>query len=114
MTWLLQDSPWQLVVSMSVMLIFIAASAAIVPAVYAELFPTSIRTIGVGVPYSICVALFGGTAPYLNSWLSAIAGPNAFAFYTVALLLVSVAFIFTIPETKGKDLREEPVAVPVR
>ncbi len=114
MTWLLQDSPWQLVVSMSVMLIFIAASAAIVPAVYAELFPTSIRTIGVGVPYSICVALFGGTAPYLNSWLTANAGPNAFAFYTVTLLLVSVAFIFTIPETKGKDLREEPVAVPVR
>ena len=52
---------------MSVMLIFIAASAAIVPAVYAELFPTSIRTIGVGVPYSICVAVFGGTAPYLQT-----------------------------------------------
>ena len=50
MTWLLKDSAWQLAVSMSVMLIFIAASAAIVPAVYAELFPTSIRTIGVGVP----------------------------------------------------------------
>lgn len=63
MTWLLKDSPWQLAVTMSVMLFFIAASAAIVPAVYAELFPTRIRTVGVGVPYSICVAVFGGTAP---------------------------------------------------
>ena len=63
MTWLLKDSPWQLAVTMSVMLFFIAGSAAIVPAVYAELFPTKIRTVGVGVPYSICVAAFGGTAP---------------------------------------------------
>ncbi|MBT2553407.1 MFS transporter [Arthrobacter sp. ISL-5] len=105
MTWLLKDSAWQLAVSMSVMLIFIAASAAIVPAVYAELFPTSIRTVGVGVPYSICVALFGGTAPYLQQWLgTTLQLPNLFNVYAVALLAVSAAFVFTIPETKGKDL----------
>ena len=105
MTWLLKDSAWQLAVSMSVMLIFIAASAAIVPAVYAELFPTSIRTVGVGVPYSICVALFGGTAPYLQQWLgTTLQLPNLFNVYAVALLAVSAVFIFTIPETKGKDL----------
>jgi MHS family alpha-ketoglutarate permease-like MFS transporter len=106
MTWLLKDSPWQLVVSMSVMLIFIAASAGIMPALYAELFPTRIRIVGVGVPYSICVAIFRGTAPYLNVWLTTEVGPNAFAFYTVALLTVSILFIFTLPETKGKDLHE--------
>jgi MHS family alpha-ketoglutarate permease-like MFS transporter len=106
MTWLLKDSAWQLAVSMSVMLIFIAASAAIVPAVYAELFPTSIRTVGVGVPYSICVALFGGTAPYLQQWLgTTLQMPSLFNVYAVVLLLISVVFIFTIPETKGKDLR---------
>ncbi|WP_427128945.1 MFS transporter [Pseudarthrobacter sp. S9] len=105
MTWLLKDSAWQLAVSMSVMLVFIAASAAIVPAVYAELFPTSIRTVGVGVPYSICVAVFGGTAPYLQQWLKNINMAQAFNLYAVALLAISVLFIFTIPETKGKDLR---------
>ncbi|MDQ0767528.1 MHS family alpha-ketoglutarate permease-like MFS transporter [Pseudarthrobacter defluvii] len=105
MTWLLKDSAWQLAVSMSVMLVFIAASAAIVPAVYAELFPTSIRTVGVGVPYSICVALFGGTAPYLQQWLgSSLGAPQVFNVYAVLLLVVSAAFVFTIPETKGKDL----------
>ncbi|MEQ4520437.1 MFS transporter [Pseudarthrobacter sp. B907] len=105
MTALLKDSAWQLAVSMSVMLIFIAASAAIVPAVYAELFPTSIRTVGVGVPYSICVALFGGTAPYLQQWLgSSLQLPQLFNVYAVLLLAVSAAFVFTIPETKGKDL----------
>ncbi|NUT72866.1 MFS transporter [Pseudarthrobacter sp. C4D7] len=105
MTWLLKDSAWQLAVSMSVMLVFIAASAAIVPAVYAELFPTSIRTVGVGVPYSICVALFGGTAPYLQQWLgTSLGAPQVFNIYAVLLLVVSAAFVFTIPETKGKDL----------
>ncbi|MBG0739847.1 MFS transporter [Paeniglutamicibacter antarcticus] len=106
MTWLLKDQPWQLAVSMSVMLIFIAGSAAIVPAVYAELFPTSIRTVGVGVPYSICVAVFGGTAPYLQSWLGSIHLAQMFNFYAVALLLISAVFVFTIPETMGKDLNE--------
>ncbi|MET3922589.1 MFS transporter [Arthrobacter sp. UYEF20] len=105
MTWLLKDSAWQLAVSMSVMLIFIAASAAIVPAVFAELFPTSIRTVGVGVPYSICVAAFGGTAPYLQQWLKDINMAQAFNLYAVVLLVISILFIFSIPETKGKDLR---------
>jgi MFS transporter, MHS family, alpha-ketoglutarate permease len=104
MTWLLKDSPWQLAVSMSVMLIFIAGAAAIVPAVYAELFPTKIRTVGVGVPYSICVAAFGGTAPYLQSWLASIGQGSLFNVYAVILLLVGISFVFTIPETKGKDL----------
>lgn len=105
MTALLKDSAWQLAVSMSVMLIFIAASAAIVPAVYAELFPTSIRTVGVGVPYSICVAVFGGTAPYLQQWLgTTVQMPQLFNVYAVILLAISAAFVFTIPETKGKDL----------
>src|SRR5688500_14611753 len=105
MTWLLKDSAWQLAVGMSVMLIVIAASAGLVPAVYAELFPTSIRTVGVGVPYSICVALFGGTAPYLQQWLgTTLRMPDLFNVYAVVLLAVSAAFVFTLPETKGKDL----------
>jgi MFS transporter, MHS family, alpha-ketoglutarate permease len=104
MTWLLKDSPWQLAVSMSVMLFFIAGSAAIVPAVYAELFPTKIRTIGVGIPYSICVAVFGGTAPYLQTWLGTVGQASLFNVYAVVLLLIGIAFVFTIPETKGKDL----------
>ena len=42
--------------------LFLAACASIVPAVYAELFPTRIRTVGTAIPYALCVAIFGGTA----------------------------------------------------
>lgn len=102
----LQDSAIQLLVSMIVALIFIAASASILPAVFAEMFPTRIRTIGVGIPYSIAVALFGGTAPYLQAWMGENIGPQAFVSYTVVLLLVSAAVVLTMKETKGKDLLE--------
>jgi MHS family alpha-ketoglutarate permease-like MFS transporter len=112
MTWLLKDSPWQLAVSMSVMLFFIAGSAAIVPAVYAELFPTHIRAIGVGVPYSICVAAFGGTAPYLQTWMGDTFGRSAFTGYTLVLLIISAVVISRLPETRGRHLHEEAVDSP--
>jgi MHS family alpha-ketoglutarate permease-like MFS transporter len=107
MTWLLHDSAWQLAVSMSVMLFFIAAGAAIAPAAYAELFPAHIRTVGVGVPYSICVALFGGTAPYLQTlFTDVVKQPWMFNAYAVVLMVVSILVVMTLPETKGKDLSD--------
>ncbi|MDQ4502468.1 MFS transporter [Sinomonas sp. ASV322] len=105
MTWLLHDSLWQLFVSMSVMLIFIAAGAAIAPAAYAELFPAKVRTAGVGVPYAIAVAAFGGTAPYLQTlFTDVVKQPWMFNVYAVVMVLVSVAVVLSLPETKGKDL----------
>lgn len=104
---LLREQPWQLAASMSVMLLFLAACASIVPAVYAELFPTRIRTVGTAIPYALCVAIFGGTAPYLQAWLTSIGVSVLFSVYAVLLLLVSTAVIaFTLKETKGKDLTE--------
>ncbi|ALV39999.1 hypothetical protein AU252_01470 [Pseudarthrobacter sulfonivorans] len=45
------------------------SAGSILLAVFAKLFPTSIRTMGPAVPYAICVAVFGGTVPYLHAWL---------------------------------------------
>lgn len=106
-TWFVRDSAWQLGVAMAVMLVFIGALASIAPAVYPELFPTSVRTIGVAVPYSLCVAAFGGTAAYLQAgmgtWFGA-AGDNYFGIYTILLLLVSAATVVKLRETRGMDL----------
>lgn len=98
---------WQLFISMSVMLVFIAASASIVPAVYAELFPTAIRTVGVAIPYAICVAAFGGTAAFLQAGFAAwfgSAGAMAFSIYAIILLLISALTAYKLPESAGKDL----------
>lgn len=107
-TLIVRDSAVQLAAGMAIMLVFISASAAIVPATYAELFPTTIRTMGVAIPYAICVAAFGGTAAYLqagmNAWFGD-AGPTIFGVYTIVLLCIGLATVFTLRETKGIDLR---------
>ncbi len=43
--------------------IFVAGYTSINAIVKAELFPTNVRALGVGLPYAITVSIFGGTAP---------------------------------------------------
>lgn len=103
---LVQDQVWQLALSLTVAMIFIAPGAAILPAVYAEMFPTHVRTSGVAFPYAIVVAACGGSAPYLQTWLEKSGIGWAFLVYTVVLLLVSLLVASRMPETKGADLRQ--------
>jgi MFS transporter, MHS family, alpha-ketoglutarate permease len=108
---LIEDQAWQLAVAMSVALFFLAAIASIAPALFAELFPTHVRASGTAVPYSIAVALFGGTAPYLMTWLADRGTADLFIVYTIVMLAVSVVTIAITPESKGRSL-ETPVAEP--
>lgn len=101
----INDEPWRLFAAMSVALALVSASAAILPAVSAELFPTQIRTIGVAVPYSLAVALFGGTAPYLQTWLTENFSSAWFTGYVSVLLLVSASTLTSLPETRAIPLR---------
>jgi len=94
----------QLGIAMSIAMVFIGAGIAILPAAYAEMFPTRIRAVGLAVPYSIAVAAFGGTAPYLQTWVGSTLGRPAFTAYVVALLLVTAATVLTLREGRGRDL----------
>ena len=38
-------------------------------ALMSDIFPTRMRTTGLAVSYSFCVAIFGGFAPFINAWL---------------------------------------------
>lgn len=87
-------------------LVFMGATLSITPAVFSELFPTSVRTVGVAFPYAVAVAIFGGTAPYLQNWISTQYSVSLFSAYVCALLVVSAVVSYFLPETKGRDLRE--------
>ncbi|MCT1367717.1 MULTISPECIES: MFS transporter [Kocuria] len=93
---------WQLVLAICVQLIFLAAFLGHAPATYAEMFSTDQRTAGFGVPYSVAIAVFGGTAGYVLTWIG---DPYKFAIYSMILLIISALTVLTLPETKGKDLR---------
>ena len=69
--------------------------------VKAELFPTSIRALGVGLPYAIAVSLFGGTAEYLALWAKSIGHERWFYWYVTACIAASLIVYVTMPETRS-------------
>ncbi|WJR78216.1 MFS transporter [Bradyrhizobium sp. NP1] len=101
---LIQGAFVELTAAISISLFFLAAWTAIAPAVYAELFPTRIRATGMAIPYSLTVALFGGTAPYIQNWLASIERMDIFSFYLIALNLLTAVTIWWMPETRGRPL----------
>lgn len=101
---LMSHSIFHMIGSLVVFSVLMGGPAAIFPATLAELFPTEVRATGIGVPYAFAVALFGGTAPYLQQYIASLDGFNFFPIYIVVLLVCSVLTVRTIPETRGKDL----------
>ncbi|WP_316850076.1 MFS transporter [Pedobacter agri] len=59
-------------------LIIVSGYTSINAVVKAELFPAEIRALGVGLPYALTVAIFGGTAEYFALWFKNIGHENYF------------------------------------
>lgn len=76
--------------------------------VKAELFPTSIRALGVGLPYALTVAVFGGTAEYIALWLKNAGHESWYFYYVTACVLVSLLVYIRMRETSdGSPLETE-------
>jgi MHS family proline/betaine transporter-like MFS transporter len=76
------------------------------PAALVELFPTRSRTSLMSVSYALAVAIFGGFAPFIATWLIQATGtPIAPTYYLIASGLVSAATIWTFRETAFERLR---------
>lgn len=81
------------------------AMTSIAPAVMSELFPTSLRGLGIGAWYNLTVAVFGGTAPLLITAMSAAGLSMAFFGYVAAAAVVTFLVVWRLPETSGTHLR---------
>jgi MHS family proline/betaine transporter-like MFS transporter len=85
-------------------LLYIFISTAI--AVLTELFPARVRYGGFSIGYNISVALFGGIAPFLATWLIAITGnPISPAFYVIFAAIATLVTVLTVPETARAPLK---------
>jgi MHS family proline/betaine transporter-like MFS transporter len=81
--------------------VFVCASLA----AGAELFATRVRSSGYSIGYNVSVALFGGTAPYVATWLVANTGNDlAPAYYVIVAALVTFATVLTMRETARRPL----------
>ncbi|MHA7682478.1 MFS transporter [Cupriavidus sp. PET2-C1] len=103
------DQPWTLFVAQLIGLMVWALLAAIFPAVMAEQVPTQARAMGVGFVSSLSVAVFGGTAPYINTWLTSHGMAWAYTAYVATLGLIAFAGGMLIRETAGLDLNDIPM-----
>lgn len=97
--------PWTLLVASTLAIITVAAGGALLSSVMAEVFPTSQRTRSIGFAYSLSVAVFGGTAPYIFQWFTAHDLTWASGSYVVVLCILTIISMKILPETKGIDLR---------
>jgi MHS family alpha-ketoglutarate permease-like MFS transporter len=85
----------------------VSCYTAINAVVKAELFPTSVRALGVGLPYALTVALFGGTAEYVALWLKQAGRETDFFWYVTACIAISLAVYATMRDTRNDSAIEK-------
>ena len=69
--------------------------------VKAELFPTTVRALGVGLPYALTVSIFGGTADSVALWFKSIGHEQWFYYYLTCMIAVSLLVYLFMRDTKA-------------
>ncbi|MDT2010085.1 MFS transporter [Rhodococcus opacus] len=106
LTMMITSDWWTLLLATTVALLIVAIPASILSSTLSESFPTRLRTQAIGFAYSFSVAVFGGTAPYLNQLLLGLDLGWVFGVYIMVLaVLTGVACLF-MKETKGIRLED--------
>ncbi len=81
-------------------LVVVSGYTSINAVVKAELFPAHIRALGVGVPYAMTVAIFGGSAEYIDLWLKNAGREGWFYWYVSGCIGISLVVYALMPDTK--------------
>src|SRR6476469_1360880 len=89
-------------------LLIVSGYTSINAVVKAELFPARIRALGVGLPYALTVAIFGGTTEYIALGLKNIGHENWFFFYVAGCGLISLlVYVFMGESSRSSQLERE-------
>ena len=103
------DSAWTAFFLIMAALVIVSGYTAINAVVKAELFPTSVRAMGVGFPYAITVALFGGTAEYVALYLKEIGYEHAFYWYVTGCIAISLGVYALMRDTRDASAMDRHV-----
>lgn len=85
-------------------LTIVSGYTAINAVVKAELFPVQIRALGVGLPYALTVALFGGTAEYVALWFKRAGHESGFYWYVTLCIACSLLVYLGMRDTRQHSL----------
>lgn len=74
-------------------------------AMVVEIFPLSTRVMSMSVAYSVTLALSGGIAPFVSTWLIDVVGqPTAPAYYIMLYGLIGLGIMWPMKETNTRPL----------
>ena len=98
---------WGAFILLIAALIIVSGYTSINAVVKAELFPAEIRALGVGLPYALTVAIFGGTAEYIALWFKEGGHESYFYWYITGCIGVSLLVYLFMPDTKNTSKMED-------
>ncbi|BAU72089.1 MFS transporter [Metapseudomonas furukawaii] len=88
--------------------LMLAMNDGTLPCFLAEIFPTRVRYSGFAFSFNTANALFGGTAPFLATWLIAETGDKlAPAWMLVAAAVVALLAMLAVRETANRALADD-------
>ena len=96
-------SQWQAFALLMFALIIVSGYTSINAIVKAELFPAEIRALGVGLPYALTVAVFGGSAEYIALKLKEMKYENYYYWYITGCIFISLLVYISMKDTKIKS-----------
>jgi MHS family alpha-ketoglutarate permease-like MFS transporter len=97
------DSPltafWLMCAAMVILTCYTSVSAVF----KAELFPAHVRALGVGFPYAVANAVFGGTAEYAALWFKSVGHESWFYGYVSACIGGALLLALTMREPRTRS-----------
>lgn len=84
----------------------VSGYTSITAVIKAEMFPTSVRALGVGVPYALTVALFGGTVDSVAQYFKLQGHEDWFFWYATICIFISLLVYLRLPDTKKTSKME--------
>ncbi|WP_231590599.1 MFS transporter [Hymenobacter terrenus] len=96
-------NPWVAAGLLIAALFVVSGYTSISAVVKAELFPTEIRALGVGLPFALTVAIFGGTAEYVALFAKDQGLEEWFYWYVTGCALLSLLVYWRMGETRAEQ-----------
>ncbi len=98
---------WPATMLIIIALIILSLNTSISGIIKAELFPVNVRSLGVGFPYAITVAIFGGTAEPIALGFKKWGYASGFYWYLIICIAVSFISVLFMPDTTNHSKLDE-------
>lgn len=92
-------SPYVALLLICIAWAIVSGYTALTAVVKAEMFPTAVRAMGVGIPYALTAALFGGSIDSVALWFKSQGNESGFYWYATGCIAISLCFYLGIKDT---------------